>query len=63
MLETKIMLETWILVPYSYKHLLFCKKSAFFGKNTTFTQNSSMWAVFKFFLGSVFSFCQIKDGY
>ena len=37
----------------------FCKKSAFFGKNSIFTQGNSVRVVLEIF-SSVFSFCKIK---
>ena len=39
---------------------LFCKKLAFIGKNSTFTQSISVWAMLEIFC-SAFSFCKIKD--
>ena len=41
---------------------IFCKKSAFFAQNSTFTQSNSVRAVLEFF-SSVFSFCKIKGYY
>ena len=40
----------------------FCKKTTFFGKNSTFTQSNSVRAVLETFR-SIFSFCKIKGYY
>ena len=41
---------------------IFCKKSVFFGQNSTFTQSNSVRVVLEIF-SSVFSFCKIKSYY
>ena len=40
----------------------FCKKSAFFDKNSTFTQ-ATVWELCSRFFSSIFSFCKIKGYY